>query len=210
MRISFSDSPKNEFAARLIYKGCTVGHELPKLFDQFCYLCCAPFSALDHVLCLLTVIPFDRRASMIHFIAHKLVTLYNFALSLNNTTNDCTHCHKINNIQITLVSNIKISTIQCRYYFFRGIAKAGEPNNLLPMSPGSLHMDSTVYGTLRRKQRRLARENPGVLMAVARGANMAIVECQHQFRNRRWNCSTKNFLRGKNLFGKIVDRGECC
>lgn len=76
------------------------------------------------------------------------------------------------------------------------------------MSPASLHMDPTVYATLRRKQRRLARENPGVLMAVARGANQAIAECQHQFRNRRWNCSTKNFLRGKNLFGKIVDRGE--
>lgn len=90
----------------------------------------------------------------------------------------------------------------------RGIAKAGEPNNLLPMSPTSLHMDQTVYGTLRRKQRRLARENPGVLMAIARGANYAISECQHQFRNRRWNCSTKNFLRGKNLFGKIVDRGR--
>ncbi|KAG6802522.1 protein Wnt-1 [Apis mellifera caucasica] len=88
-----------------------------------------------------------------------------------------------------------------------GIAKAGEPNNFLPMSPASLHMDPTVYATLRRKQRRLARENPGVLMAVARGANQAIAECQHQFRNRRWNCSTKNFLRGKNLFGKIVDRG---
>ncbi|KAK0085432.1 hypothetical protein PV325_005207, partial [Microctonus aethiopoides] len=87
-----------------------------------------------------------------------------------------------------------------------GIAKAGEPNNLLPMSPASLHMDPAVYATLRRKQRRLARENPGVLMAVARGANQAILECQHQFRNRRWNCSTKNFLRGKNLFGKIIDR----
>jgi len=45
-------------------------------------------------------------------------------------------------------------------------------------------------------------------MAVARGANLAITECQHQFRNRRWNCSTKNFLRGKNIFGKIVDKGK--
>jgi len=93
------------------------------------------------------------------------------------------------------------------YFFFRGIAKAGEPNNFLPMSAGSIHMEP-VYATLRRKQRKLARENPGVLMAVSRGANQAIAECQHQFRNRRWNCSTKNFLRGKNLFGKIVDRGK--
>ena len=93
---------------------------------------------------------------------------------------------------------------------FRGIAKAGEPNNISPMmTPTHLYMDPAFQSTLRRKQRRLARENPGVLAAIAKGANMAIAECQHQFRNRRWNCSTRNFLqRGKNLFGKIVDRGE--
>ncbi|KAL1124356.1 hypothetical protein AAG570_000985 [Ranatra chinensis] len=90
----------------------------------------------------------------------------------------------------------------------RGIAKAGEPNNLLPLSPGMLYMDPTVHATLRRKQRRLVRENPGVLVAISKGAKQAILECQFQFRNRRWNCSTKNFLRGKNLFGKIVDRGK--
>ncbi|XP_018568874.1 protein Wnt-1 isoform X1 [Anoplophora glabripennis] len=88
-----------------------------------------------------------------------------------------------------------------------GIAKAGEPNNLSPLSPGVLYMDASVHSTLRRKQRRLARENPGLLAAIAKGANSAIHECQYQFRNQRWNCSTRNFLRGKNLFGKIVDRG---
>lgn len=93
-------------------------------------------------------------------------------------------------------------------FAFRGIAKAGEPNNFLPMSPAALNMDPALYANLRRKQRRLTRENPGVLNALARGANQAVVECQHQFRNRRWNCSTKNFLRGKNLFGKIVDKGK--
>ncbi|RZB58805.1 wnt domain containing protein [Asbolus verrucosus] len=89
-----------------------------------------------------------------------------------------------------------------------GIAKAGEPNNLSPISPGVLYMDSSVHGTLRRKQRRLARDNPGLLVALAKGANMAIHECQYQFRNQRWNCSTRNFLRGKNLFGKIVDKAR--
>lgn len=103
---------------------------------------------------------------------------------------------------------LKHDTIRSCRTIFRGIAKAGEPNNFLPMSPTSIHMEPAVYGTLRRKQRKLVRDNPGVLAAVARGANQAIGECQHQFRNRRWNCSTKNFLRGKNLFGKIVDRGK--
>lgn len=100
--------------------------------------------------------------------------------------------------------------IQNNYNNNRGIAKAGEPNNISPiMTPTHLYMDPAFQSTLRRKQRRLARENPGVLAAIAKGANMAIAECQHQFRNRRWNCSTRNFLqRGKNLFGKIVDRGK--
>lgn len=93
-------------------------------------------------------------------------------------------------------------------YLFRGIAKAGEPNNISPLASTMMYMDPAIHATLRRKQRRLARENPGVLTAIAKGANLAILECQHQFRNRRWNCSTRNFLRGKNLFGKIVDRGE--
>lgn len=71
-----------------------------------------------------------------------------------------------------------------------------------------MYMDPAIHSTLRRKQRRLVHDNPGVLSALVKGANLAITECQHQFRNRRWNCSTRNFLRGKNLFGKIVDRGK--
>lgn len=70
-----------------------------------------------------------------------------------------------------------------------------------------MYMDPAVHTTLRRKQRRLVRDNPGVLAALVKGANLAISECQHQFRNRRWNCSTKNFLRGKNIFGKFIDKG---
>ncbi|KAG4065413.1 hypothetical protein HA402_002811 [Bradysia odoriphaga] len=88
-----------------------------------------------------------------------------------------------------------------------GIAKVGEPNNISPLTSGIMYMDPAIHKTLRRKQRRLVRENPGVLSALVKGANLAISECQHQFRNRRWNCSTRNFLLGKNLFGKIVDKG---
>lgn len=51
-------------------------------------------------------------------------------------------------------------------------------------------------------------ENPGVLAAIIKGANQAIQECQYQFRNRQWNCSVNNYEKGKNLFGKIVDRGK--
>ncbi|KAF0308864.1 Protein wingless [Amphibalanus amphitrite] len=62
--------------------------------------------------------------------------------------------------------------------------------------------------SLRKKQRRLARENQGVIGAVARGTRAAVTECQHQFRNRRWNCPTQERMRGRRLFGRIVNIGE--
>lgn len=94
-----------------------------------------------------------------------------------------------------------------------GIARAGEPNNLVSNSikENSItnsYLDPDVHATLRRKQRRLVRDHPGVVVAVAKGAKQAISECKHQFKNRRWNCPTKDFHRGRNLFGKIVDRGK--
>ncbi|KAH1014018.1 hypothetical protein HUJ04_002923 [Dendroctonus ponderosae] len=57
----------------------------------------------------------------------------------------------------------------------RGLAKAGEPNNISPTHPGVISLDKSVYGTLRRKQRRLSRENTGLLEAVARGVSLAII-----------------------------------
>lgn len=99
------------------------------------------------------------------------------------------------------------------FFIHRGIARAGEPNNLVSNSikENSItnsYLDPDVHATLRRKQRRLVREHPGVVVAVAKGAKQAISECKHQFKNRRWNCPTKDFHRGRNLFGKIVDRGK--
>lgn len=98
-------------------------------------------------------------------------------------------------------------------FFCRGIARAGEPNNLVSNSikENSItnsYLDPDVHATLRRKQRRLVRDHPGVVVAVAKGAKQAISECKHQFKNRRWNCPTKDLNRGRNLFGKIVDRGK--
>ena len=98
-------------------------------------------------------------------------------------------------------------------FFSRGIARAGEPNNLVSNSIKensitNYYLDPDVHATLRRKQRRLVRDHPGVVVAVAKGAKQAISEYKHQFKNRRWNCPTKDLNRGRNLFGKIVDRGK--
>ncbi|CAH1788358.1 unnamed protein product [Owenia fusiformis] len=58
---------------------------------------------------------------------------------------------------------------------------------------------------LTRKQRRLVTKNPGTILAVAKGAKVAIDECAYQFKNRRWNCPTDD--KEDNVFGKILYDG---
>ncbi|UYV67630.1 WNT1 [Cordylochernes scorpioides] len=60
---------------------------------------------------------------------------------------------------------------------------------------------------LTRQQQRLVRKHPGLLEAVTRGLRMAISECKYQFRDRRWNCPTSDFLASKSTFGPIVQKG---
>ncbi|KAL8607633.1 hypothetical protein ACOMHN_003552 [Nucella lapillus] len=60
---------------------------------------------------------------------------------------------------------------------------------------------------LTRRQRKLNARNPGSLLAVARGALMAIDECQFQFRNSRWNCPIAGD--GSSfVFDRMLQRGE--
>uniref|UniRef100_T1IPG8 Protein Wnt n=1 Tax=Strigamia maritima TaxID=126957 RepID=T1IPG8_STRMM len=89
------------------------------------------------------------------------------------------------------------------------LAKAGEPSNLVDNSirgnPFKNYLDPSLYTMLNKKQQRLVRENPGSLVALAKGAQLSISECQHQFSQRRWNCHTSE--RGRSVFGKITDQG---
>lgn len=55
-----------------------------------------------------------------------------------------------------------------------------------------------------RKQKGLCKRNLEVMGAVRNGAKMAIDECQHQFKNRRWNCSTVDSVA---LFGNVLKTG---
>lgn len=54
-------------------------------------------------------------------------------------------------------------------------------------------------------QVQICKRSVEVMDAVRRGAQLAIDECQFQFRNRRWNCST---LETMPVFGKVVTQGE--
>ncbi|ESO85224.1 hypothetical protein LOTGIDRAFT_130946, partial [Lottia gigantea] len=61
------------------------------------------------------------------------------------------------------------------------------------------HCDS-LYGFVKR-QKKLCRKNLEIMDNVKVGARVAIEECQSQFGNRRWNCSTAN---SKKLFGNVI------
>lgn len=54
-------------------------------------------------------------------------------------------------------------------------------------------------------QVQICKRSVEVMDAVRRGAQLAIDECQFQFRNRRWNCST---LETMPVFGKVVTQGK--
>jgi len=55
-----------------------------------------------------------------------------------------------------------------------------------------------------RRQKHVCRRHVEMMEAVKSGAVVAIQECQQQFRNRRWNCSTVNAV---SVFGKIHNSG---
>ncbi|XP_064643247.1 protein Wnt-4-like isoform X2 [Lineus longissimus] len=55
-----------------------------------------------------------------------------------------------------------------------------------------------------KRQKQICRRNLEVMESLRRGANLAIDECQNQFRNRRWNCSIVNQA---NLFGNVLKQG---
>lgn len=87
---------------------------------------------------------------------------------------------------------------------------AGEPSNsVLVNAKGDPVFLDARQQPFNRRQRRLVRKNPGSLLALAKGTQNAIDECQHQFQNRRWNCPTYDGDHGKSTFGNILRKGEC-
>lgn len=57
-----------------------------------------------------------------------------------------------------------------------------------------------------KRQRKICRKNIEIMDSVKNGANNAILECQYQFRNRRWNCS---MVETRNIFGNVLKLGRC-
>ncbi|XP_064156551.1 protein Wnt-4a-like [Anguilla rostrata] len=73
-------------------------------------------------------------------------------------------------------------------------------------SVGSISEEETcerLKGLIQR-QVQVCRRSVEVMDSVRRGAQLALDECQHQFRHRRWNCSTRDTLP---VFGRVATQG---
>ena len=55
------------------------------------------------------------------------------------------------------------------------------------------------------KQLRFCRNYIEIMPSVAEGVKLGIQECQHQFRGRRWNCTTIDDSLA--IFGPVLDKG---
>ena len=56
------------------------------------------------------------------------------------------------------------------------------------------------------KQLRFCRNYVEIMPSVAEGVKIGIQECQHQFRGRRWNCTT--VTDNLAIFGPVLDKGK--
>ncbi|KAH1185403.1 hypothetical protein KIL84_018152 [Mauremys mutica] len=66
-------------------------------------------------------------------------------------------------------------------------------------------MCDNVPGLVSR-QRQLCQRHPEAMRAVGRGVAEWTAECQHQFRQHRWNCNT--LPRDRSLFGRVLLRSK--
>lgn len=63
-----------------------------------------------------------------------------------------------------------------------------------------------------KKTRRLGKHNDicknetSLMKEITKGINLGFKECEYQFKNRRWNCTSHK----KNIMRKVLIRGKIC
>jgi len=71
---------------------------------------------------------------------------------------------------------------------FSAVGAGGSSSPMESVPPEK--MCNSMRGSLIKKQIKFCKRNPSFMDSVRLGAARAIDECQYQFQNRRWNCST--------------------
>ncbi|KAI9556552.1 hypothetical protein GHT06_016342 [Daphnia sinensis] len=73
------------------------------------------------------------------------------------------------------------------------------------MTQGSARAICAALPGLVSRQIQVCQAHPNTIQSVSDGARKGIQQCQHQFRNERWNCTTKD---DQNVFGATLERGS--
>lgn len=83
----------------------------------------------------------------------------------------------------------------------------GEPGTAVE-DPGALKANAIcgALTSLSPEQVEVCMKHPSIIYAVANGAHKGIQECQYQFKNERWNCSTNED--DQDVFGYVLKSGS--
>ncbi|XP_046439719.1 protein Wnt-16-like [Daphnia pulex] len=73
------------------------------------------------------------------------------------------------------------------------------------VTQGSARAICAALPGLVSRQIQVCQAHPNTIQSVSDGARKGIEQCQHQFRNERWNCTTKD---DQNVFGATLERGS--
>ena len=87
--------------------------------------------------------------------------------------------------------------------FYRSMALMSSANPFI--SRGSC---DEIGDRLNDEQLKVCKVHINAMDSVKYGAIMAVSECQHQFRHRRWNCTTVQFDRSPVFGNQSTTRGE--
>ncbi|XP_049865071.1 protein Wnt-10a [Pectinophora gossypiella] len=96
------------------------------------------------------------------------------------------------------------------FLLFFLLKMASSRNNMLPL-PNHLKLNSALtcrlVGGLTREQRAVCHEAPDTAAIAFEGLQLAVRECQHQFRWHRWNCSNLAVKSANPHASSIMKRG---
>lgn len=93
-----------------------------------------------------------------------------------------------------MLKTLNSLTLSLYYFIIRAMGRH------LVLDPGRICRKTR---RLRGKQALICKKEPEVVTAIGEGSKLGIMECQHQFRFRRWNCTT-----AKRSLKKVLMRGK--
>lgn len=74
------------------------------------------------------------------------------------------------------------------------------------LSSSSASFDASMKFDRTRTRKRKSRLPASLSQAINRGLRLAVQECKHQFQSAQWNCPTMKHLKGKAMFGQLLNQ----